>query len=171
FTNNCGVTLASGLTCTVDVKFTPSGTSAESATLTVSDTVPESRTVALTGTGVLGIPGASVAPTTLPAFAPQAVGTTSAGQNVTLTNNGTAVLNITNISFTSANAGDFSVDATPVTHCGATLAVSASCTITVTFGPTAAGTRTASLSIADNAPGSPQLVPVSGTGTAAVPTA
>src|SRR5207253_2516700 len=106
---------------------------------------------------------------TLPAFALQAVGTTSAtGKNVTVTNNGTAVLNFTGLTpftFTGANSGDF----TETSTCGATLAVSASCTITVKFAPTAAGTRTASLAIADNAPGSPQMVPVSGT--AGVPTA
>jgi sugar lactone lactonase YvrE len=169
FTNHCGATLTAGATCTVDVKFTPSVTAAETATLTISDTVPESRAVSLTGTGVVGIPGASVAPTTLPAFALQAVGTTSAtGKAVTVTNNGTAVLNFTAptpFTFTGANSGDF----TQTTTCGATLAVTASCTITVKFAPTAAGTRNASLSIADNAPGSPQQVAVSGT--AAVPTA
>jgi hypothetical protein len=169
FTNHCGATLAPSATCTVDVNFTPSVTSAESATLTLSDTVPESRTVALTGTGVLGIPGATVTPNPLPAFALQTVGTTSAtGKDVTVTNNGTAVLNFTTpnqFTFTGTNSTDF----TQTTTCGATLAVSASCTITVKFAPTAAGTRTASLSIADNAGGSPQVVPVSGT--AAVPTA
>jgi sugar lactone lactonase YvrE len=169
FTNHCAATLASGAACTVDVKFTPSVTAAETATLTISDTVPESRAIDLKGTGVVGIPGASVTPTTLPAFALQAVGTTSAtGKNVTVTNNGTAVLNFTAptpFTFIGTNSGDF----TQTTTCGATLAVGASCTITVKFAPAAAGTRTASLSIADNAPGSPQLVAVSGT--AAVPTA
>jgi len=169
FTNHCAATLSASATCTIDVKFTPSVTAAENATLTVSDTVPESRAVLLTGTGVVGIPGASVSPTPLPAFALQAVGTTSAiGKDVTVTNNGTAVLNFTTpnpFTFTGANSGDF----TQTSTCGATLAVSASCTITVKFAPTAAGSRTASLKIADNAAGNPQLVPVSGT--AAVPTA
>jgi hypothetical protein len=169
FTNHCAATLAASATCTIDVTFTPSTTAAKSATLTVSDTVPESRAVSLTGTGVVGIPGVLLAPTTLPAFALQAVGTTSAtGQDVTVTNNGTAVVNFTGanpFTFTGANLGDF----TKTSTCGATLAVAANCKITVKFAPTAAGSRSASLNIADNVSGSPQLVPVSGT--AAVPTA
>jgi len=169
FTNHCAATLAASATCTIDVTFTPSTTAAKSATLTVSDTVPESRAVSLAGTGVVGIPGVLLAPTTLPAFALQAVGTTSAtGQDVTVTNNGTAVVNFTGanpFTFTGANLGDF----TKTSTCGATLAVAANCKITVKFAPTAAGSRSASLNIADNVSGSPQLVPVSGT--AAVPTA
>src|SRR5262249_7017186 len=168
FTNHCSATLTAGSTCTVDVVFTPSSLGAKNATLTISDTAPESSTVGLTGTGIAGAPGASVSPSTLPAFAVQAVGTTSAtGQGVTVTNNGTATLNISSVSFTGTNAADFTIDNTPATHCGATLAVGPNCTITVKFAPAAVGARSASLSISDNAAGSPQLVAVSGT--AAVP--
>jgi len=170
FVNHCAATLASSATCTVDVRFTPTTTSLETSTLTVSDTVPESRTVALRGTGVLGIPTVTALPTPLPAFALQTVGTTSAtGQDVTVTNTGTAVVNFATsnpFTFTGANSGDF----TQTSTCGATLAIGANCKITVKFAPTAAGARSASLNIAEsNVTGSPQLVPVSGT--AGVPTA
>jgi hypothetical protein len=40
----------------------------------------------------------------------------------------------------------------------------ANCTISVTFKPTAAGTRTGTLSVSDNASNSPQSIPLSGTG-------
>jgi hypothetical protein len=49
------------------------------------------------------------------------------------------------------------------------LSAGAECTITVTFSPQAAGTRTSNLSISDNAPGSPQSIPLTGTGTVANP--
>ena len=71
-------------------------------------------------------------------------------------------MNITSISFTGTNAADFA----RTTTCGATLAAGASCNISVTFRPTATGSRTASLSVTDSAPGSPHTVPLTGTGTA-----
>src|SRR5947199_6932573 len=48
----------------------------------------------------------------------------------------------------------------------ATLAAGANCTINVTFTPTASGARTGTLSLADNAGGSPQIMTLSGNGTA-----
>jgi hypothetical protein len=92
-------------------------------------------------------------------FAQQAIGTTSPPQTVTLTNTGTATLNISNITVTGANAGDFAQTNT----CSSSLAVNASCQVSVTFTPSAAGIRTAAVSIADNGPGNPQAVPLTGT--------
>src|ERR1700722_13269411 len=54
-------------------------------------------------------------------------------------------------------------------NCGTSLAVSASCVINVSFTPAAAGDRTGKLTIADNAPGSPQSVSLDGTGAASAP--
>ena len=91
------------------------------------------------------------------------VGNTSPGspQTIILTNNGSATLNISGISITGTNPGDFSQGNT----CGATLAASASCNINTSFTPLALGSRSAFISVADDAPGSPQTVPISGTGT------
>jgi hypothetical protein len=86
---------------------------------------------------------------------------TSAPQRVTLTNAGTAVLTITSITIGGANPGDFAIAART---CGATLAPAASCTIDVTFRPTARHARSGILSIADNAAGSPHVVALTGTG-------
>jgi hypothetical protein len=47
------------------------------------------------------------------------------------------------------------------------VAAGANCTISVTFKPTASGTRNAALSLTDNATASPQQVLLSGTGTTA----
>ena len=87
------------------------------------------------------------------------VGFTSAPKTVTLTNNGDALLTITSID-TSGDYGE--------THptCGATLAAGASCTVDVTFTPTATGPRAGALTITDDAPGSPHTLALSGTGTA-----
>jgi uncharacterized repeat protein (TIGR01451 family) len=109
-----------------------------------------------------------VAPTSL-TFNSQTVGTTSAALTVTVTNTGTATVTFTGFTITGANSGDFAV---PLPNSQAmcsplqgTLAGGASCTINVLFTPTATGTRTATLNIADNAAGSPQTVTLTGTGT------
>jgi len=52
-------------------------------------------------------------------------------------------------------------------NCPATLAAGASCTIKVTFTPTSSGTKSSSVTIADNAPGSPHKLSLSGTGSGA----
>ena len=105
-------------------------------------------------------PAVSLSPSTL-AFGSEPVDMTCPSQVVTLSNTGSAVLNITSITFTGANASSFSEANT----CGSSVAAGGNCTIAVLFTPSAAGTLTASLSIADNASGSPQSVSLSGTGT------
>jgi uncharacterized protein (DUF2141 family) len=105
-------------------------------------------------------PRATVSPTSL-TFATQVLGTSSLGQPVTLSNYGSMALKIISITIEGADQGDFAQTNT----CGKSVAVGASCTISVTFKPTRIGTRTAKLSIADNAPDSPQTVSLSGTGT------
>src|SRR5208337_5056467 len=62
-----------------------------------------------------------------------------------------------------AVSGDF----TQTNNCGTSVAVGSSCTISVMFTPTGSGTQSGTLSISDNAPGSPQTVTLSGTGGAA----
>jgi FG-GAP-like repeat/Abnormal spindle-like microcephaly-assoc'd, ASPM-SPD-2-Hydin/FG-GAP repeat len=156
-TNNCGSSLPAAGGCTVNVTFTPAGAGSRTASLAVSDTAPGTPQLAnLVGTG-LG-PIASINPSTVN-FAAQAVGTTSIGQVVTVTNVGDAPLNFTQI----AASGDFSETNT----CNAGLATGSSCQITITFNPTAGGNRAGSISIADNAAGSPQTISVSGVGQAA----
>jgi hypothetical protein len=90
------------------------------------------------------------------------IGTTSSPRTVILTNVGTTTLRITGIGKSGANAADY----TQTHTCGTTLAKGASCSISVTFKPSASGTRIAALSISDSAAGSPQKVPLSGTGVA-----
>jgi hypothetical protein len=95
-------------------------------------------------------------------FGNQDVGGASNPLSTTLSNTGSVPLYISAISITGTNADDFSQTNT----CGTTVAVGASCNINVTFSPTAPGMRTASVSITDDAPGSPQMIALSGTGTA-----
>src|SRR5262249_44958233 len=106
--------------------------------------------VTLAKTAVPSAPTAILSPTSL-TFSTQAVGTTTAAKRVALKNTGTASLSIMSIAITGTNAADFA----QTRNCGSSLAVGATCYISVTFKPTASGTRTAALSITDNAAGSP----------------
>jgi hypothetical protein len=101
----------------------------------------------------------SLSPTSLN-FGNQTVGITSTPQNVTLQNNGNVNLTITSIQTTGANSGDFS----QTNNCPGSVPPNSGCKISVTFTPTAIGTRNAAVSISDNAPGSPQSVPFTGVG-------
>jgi hypothetical protein len=166
--NTCGPSIAAGATCTISVTFTPSVASAESATMAITVTitnggVSSSQTfnVSLTGTGTA--PAVGLMPTSL-TFSSQSLNTTSTAQTVTLTNTGTGPLTIVSI----AASGDFAETSTGTTACPispATLAANANCMISVTFKPTATGTRTGTLTIMDNAAGSPHTVGLTGTGT------
>jgi hypothetical protein len=94
-------------------------------------------------------------------FGNQPVGTSSTAQVVGLSNTGTDTLTITSIAVIGANSGDFSQTNT----CGGSVAAGSSCNINITFKPTAAGARIASVSIADDAANSPHSVALTGTGT------
>jgi hypothetical protein len=92
----------------------------------------------------------------LPDFGSQLAGSTSAAQAVTLSNTGIGPLTINSIT----SSGDFLQTDT----CGSSLSGGANCTISVTFHPTAGGTRNGTLTITDDAPDSPQHLALSGTG-------
>lgn len=105
------------------------------------------------------LPNATVNPNAL-TFAIMPIRGSSAGQVVTVGNTGTANLTVSSITA----AGDYA----QVNNCS-TVAPNASCSVTVTFKPTVAGTRTGSLTINTNDPLHSHLtVSLSGLGTAVV---
>jgi len=156
-TNSCPPTLAPNSSCTLNVTFTPTVTGSRSGTITVSDNAQGSpQTATLSGTSSQApAPIATVTPTTL-VFSGQQVATSSAAQTVTLTNSGNASLRLGTFQIT----GDYAQSNT----CPPALAASSSCTINVTFTPKASGTRGGTLTMSDNAPGSPQVVNLTGAG-------
>ncbi len=119
--------------------------------------------VAISGTPVLASSGpvAALSPTSVD-FGNVTVGSTTAPLVVYVVNTGDQTLDFSSpaISITGTNSSDFQ----PTNTCGATLVPNQNCTISVNFTPSAAGTRSASLTISDNAPGSPQSVPLNGQG-------
>ncbi len=154
--------LAASATCILPISFQPAATGTIYGTLTLTDNnlnaaapAYATQTIALSGAA----PVATVSATLL-AFGPQAVQSASAPQQVTLTNTGSAALTISSIAVAGTNASAF-VFPNP---CGASLAPGANCAITGHLTPAAAGPMAATLSIADNASGSPQIIGLSGLG-------
>jgi hypothetical protein len=111
-------------------------------------------------------PAVTFTPTSL-TFAAQDIGTTSAPQSITVTNSGSGSLFINSAATRGANPLDFTQVSDGCS--GLTLAAGSSCTVAVTFSPTATGTRSAAFTLTDNAANSPQTVPITGTGTGTNP--
>jgi hypothetical protein len=163
-TNSCSGSVPASSSCYVGVYYLPSSLGLNDATITFTDTDSSSpQTVSVSGTGiasaVLFIYNANAA-TNADFGSVQMPGSSSA--QVTLENTGTDSLNISNIQITGTDITSFS----QTNNCPVQVAVSGSCTMTVVFTPAAAGSLSASLSVSDDAPGSPQPFGLTGTGVA-----
>jgi len=155
-TNNCGTSLVAGTSCSISITFTPTATGTRSATLNVTDSDPSSpQTSSLTGIGTQGQPAVTLSPPSL-TFPWQPINTGSPALPVTLTNTGGGTLTISGFGV----AGSFSQTNT----CGSSVAPGGSCTINVVFQPKSEGTATGSVTITDNAPGTPQSIGLTGQG-------
>jgi hypothetical protein len=152
-TNTCGSSIAAGSSCTVSVKFTPTTAGSRTGNLTVT-AAGITSTVPLSGTGVAPGPILSPNPASL-SFAGTVVGASAAAQTVTVSNTGTASATVTGV----AASGDFS----QTNNCS-TVAVGASCTVTVTFTPTTGGSRTGAVTVTSNANNSPTSIALTGSG-------
>jgi Cep192 domain 4/Beta-propeller repeat len=108
-------------------------------------------------------PGISVVPQKVD-FGNQTQYVRSAVETVMVTNEGTATLNITGITFTETDTSG-NTDFAETDNCVGTVAASGgTCSINITFTPNSLTPETGTFSIADNATGSPHLINVSGTG-------
>jgi hypothetical protein len=156
--DNCVGSVAAGAICTINVTFSPTATTGtRTGILSITDNAtspPSPQTVALTGTATA--PSVSVTPSSI-SFPAQYVGTSGLPQSVTVMNNGSAPLSITSVTTSATDFGTLNA-------CGSTVAAGSSCAIGVFFDPTASGARAGTLTINDNAPGSPHTVALSGTG-------
>jgi alpha-tubulin suppressor-like RCC1 family protein len=135
-TTTCGGTLAPGGTCTVSYTFHPSVPGARTGTAAIG-LAGGTVTVNLAGTGLTGF---SVTPSTT-TFPSTAVGAASAPMQVTIVN-ASGTTKTLNLAVTGLGT-DFGA----TNDCGPTLSPGGSCTLSATFHPTAAGTRTASASV------------------------
>jgi hypothetical protein len=93
-------------------------------------------------------------------FPAQSLGTVSQAQTVLLRNMGSAALNVASI-VASTNFAE-------TDNCGSSVPAAGSCTLSPTFTPNAVGTLAGSITISDDAAGSPHVISLSGTGMGAV---
>ncbi len=157
--NACPASLAASAHCTFTSTFKPTAAGTRIATISIASNADSSpNTITLTGTGIA--PGFSLSTGDL--NFDTLVGSTSAPQTVTLTNNSAGILNLTSITLSGAHAADYTL----VNSCPSSLAASAHCTFTITFRPSALGIRAAAITITSNASSTPYTYPLSGVGTA-----
>ena len=158
-TNNCPASLAGGAGCTMSITFTPQSSGNSSGTISITDNASGSpQSVSLSGTGLT--PAAvSLSPSSVSFSTP--LGTSSASQAITVTNTGGAALGISSI------AANYPFEIMTST-CTGNLAAGASCSVNISFTPQTSSSVTGAFTITDNASGSPQSVPLTGTTPAAV---
>jgi len=158
-TTSCtnGLVIVAGGTCNLMIQFKPAAVGYVTGTVSVADsdsTSPQVASLAGTGTGVQ--------------FAPASVnfGTVNRGtkvsSTVTIPNVGTTTVNFNFVSITGVNRLDFGFNGNnpPCTS----LLPGAACTFSVTFDPSLVGKENATFGIYDNSAGSPQTLPLTGTG-------
>jgi sugar lactone lactonase YvrE len=157
-TSNCPGSLVAGASCTVNVSFAPTVTGPATGLLSLhndSGNLGASQAVTLAGTGLLPR-HLSLSPGTLN-FCCSTIGD-NPRQTVTVTNTSGASVGIAGI----AMSGDPSL--VEGTTCGSILLAGATCTVTVTFNPTAYGTFASTLIVTESS-GAQETVSVSGTAT------
>jgi hypothetical protein len=156
-TNNCTSPLGAGDSCAINVVFQPTASGILKGTLTVTDDAG-TQTTNLTGTGTV----ISYSPTSL-SFGTQTIKTSSAPRPITVTNVASSPVTIDKISLTGARATSYSeTNNCPITP--STLAAGGTCTINVVFTPLLKGTLNADVTVTDTGGGSPQNIPLTGTG-------
>jgi hypothetical protein len=163
-TDTCGLGLAPGAMCSISISFTPTQVGLRTAALAITNSAAGSpQSIALNGIGVVSGPNATLSTTTLSIscreecrfFTCSCVCTSTPPQPISLTDFGNADLNITGIT----TASPFSATNT----CNSSLTAGNSCTVGIEFSSTSSQTLTGTLDINDNAPGSPQVVNLTGT--------
>ena len=164
--STCPSTILPGTGCLLQPTFSPSATGTATGFLTITDNAPGSpHIVTLTGTGVSAAgPVLSLQNTNLhfPNLGVGSTGTLNSLLGVQVSNPGAAALSITNVA-TSPSVFEVVDSECPSIVVGG-VAPGADCSLTVAFNPTAVGTVTGTLTITDNAPGSPHIVTLTGTG-------
>ena len=154
--DNCGKSVNAGAKCTITVRSAPTTEGTLAGTITLHDSASSKpQIIELSGAGTV----VELAPTSL-SFGTQSVHTTSAPQQVELSNTGSTALTINVVALENGNWTSFSQS----NNCGSSMPGGGTCTITVTFDPTKKGSLTTDLDIYDSGGGTYQRVTLSGTG-------
>jgi uncharacterized repeat protein (TIGR01451 family) len=172
-TSTCtnGLAIPASGSCTINVTFAPTAVRAYGpVTLVITDdagaVAGTKQSVTVSGTGVTSTVNFNPNPL---AFGNQRDGVASSPMTSVLTNSAATTLTITGVTLVGTNPGDFAL-APPASGSDCrtvgTVAAGGTCSVGATFTPTATGSRTATVSVADSAVGSPHTLTLTGTGTA-----
>lgn len=152
--NTCTGTISSGASCAVTVSFAPASTGQRTGMLTVAGNLPDGElTVPLSGTGTA--PASVVLTPVSLSFGSEMIGSTTAAQDVTVSNTGSASVAISPV----AVSGNFVITANT---CGNSLAAQSGCTLSIAFKPASSGSLTGALTVTDGV--GTQTAQLSGTG-------
>jgi hypothetical protein len=155
-----GYSLPANNSCEIVLAFTPQATGSRTATLTETDSGSGGpRSVSISGSGINASTAITFFPAALTFSSSEPAGEGSPQQFFSVTNIGVNTVNISAV--TSTNAA-FQIVQNQCT--GNSLTSGQSCLIVVLFAPTSAAADTGYIQVTDNASGSPQKLPVSGTG-------
>jgi hypothetical protein len=161
---NCLAALVTvGSFCSITVRARPTAVGTRTANVEVGDTAPggpHNEPLTVTGTPATPSPAVLIWPTSWN-FGSVAVGTQSTSKSFLVTNKSSASLVVSSVGLAGANPGDFLIVSE---NCTGTIAPGGSCTITTAAKPTTTGARSANVRLDDNAPNTPQLIPLSVTG-------
>ena len=161
-----GATLVYNAKCNLRIVFSPKGSGTRTATLFIADNAAGSpQQVLLSGTGQGPAP-LTVTPASLAlTYAATPVGSETVAQYITLKNAGSSPVIVSGAALGGSDPGDFllSNQAGPCTT-GQTLAPGALCNLRVNFKPTAAGARSAMVTVTDNSTAGQYVVNLTGTG-------
>ena len=153
-------TLAPGEFCSIRFSFSPGGVGARRAQIVIYDDAPDApHVIRLDGTGMGK--GDLVLSNHFYGLASHPVGQTSGPGVIYIHNPGTEPIDFSSIAISGVNSTDFQITKD---NCGATLRPYATCAVTFYLTPSGTGRRTANLTLTDDSPTSPQVIPIWGFG-------
>lgn len=159
--NNCPSQLAPGASCTVGISFSPKSIGNLAGGLVIYDSaVGSPHTVPLSGVSY-GTPNITLSATTLN-FPITVIGNSSS-RSLTIGNTGNVDLAMTSTQI--SGSASFSVVSS---NCESSIAPGANCTLNIAFAPSSSGAASGTLTITDNASGSPHAIALNGLGAGSV---
>ncbi len=160
--------LVASATCDVTIEFDPASTASKSAMLEVTDDAPGSpHAVSLAGLGTEA--AFSMAPKSR-AFGDRVLAQgRSANQAFTISNTGDGIMTISSFTLSGSNASEFVLVGDDCSNFAGgtgdnTIAPTQSCAVTVAFGPSTIGVKSASITIGSDAASAPHAFTLNGTG-------
>ena len=167
--SNCSNSaIAPNTTCTISLTFAPAAPGHRTETISLSDDAPDSpQVINISGDATPApVPAVTISPN--PANFPTITQGTTSGNpiSITVTNSGGATLHISTVTVAGNNSSEFS---NSMAACStAVIAPNGSCSVSVTFAPLTVGPHSETISLADDAPGPPQMIQVNGNAIPAV---